>query len=182
MSKLSIKDKNNLDYTMLQEIIYCGIGDGESVLHFGAYAYGNDFLKILEDLELDISYTAVDTKEEINTIFSDFKPSERNNPWVSVNESMQEFIDNIDYEKYHWTIITGVFDKPIYNDKQYVFIDMVIKSCLNFSDNLVFTLDVKNTEEFEYNTGFLVLHLLSKYNKLTVKKLSEDKFIFCINK
>ena len=94
---------------------------------------------------------------------------------------MQEFIDNIDYEKYHWTVITGIFDKPIYADKQYVFIDMVIQSCLKFTDNLIFTLDVKNTKEFEYNTGFLVLHLLSKYTKLTVKRLAEEKFIFCIN-
>jgi hypothetical protein len=177
-----MKNENEeLNYKLLQEIVYCGIGNSESVLHFGACTYGNDFLKILEELDLDISYTAVDVDEKIKTIFTDFNPSQRNYPWVSVEETMQEFIDNIDYEKYHWTVITGIFDKPIYADKQYVFIDMVIQSCLKFTDNLIFTLDVKNTKEFEYNTGFLVLHLLSKYTKLTVKRLAEEKFIFCIN-
>lgn len=181
MSKQTKKQNEQLNHELLEEIVYCGIGDGESVLHFGACAYENKFLNILEELELDIAYTAVDVDEKVKTIFTDFEPSHRNHPWVSVQETMQEFIDNIDYEKYHWTIITGIFDKPIYSDRQYVFIDMIIKSCLKFTDNLIFTLDVKNTKDFEYNTGFLVLHLLSKHDKLKFKKLSDDKFIFCIN-
>ena len=47
------------------EIIYCGIGQHESVLHFGACDKGLDFLKTLDEFGLDIEYTAVDIDDEV---------------------------------------------------------------------------------------------------------------------
>jgi len=166
---------------LLDEIIYCGIGNNESVLHFGACYFDNDFMKTLDEFELDIEYTAVDVHDNVKTFFSDYQPYERTHPWVSVQESMQEFIDNITDERYNWTIISGIFDKPIYTNRQYVFIDEVVKNCLNFTDNLIITIDIKETATFQYNAGFLILHFISKYKKITVKKITETTFIFCIN-
>ena len=168
------------NYKLLEEVIFCGIGQDESLLHFGACSSGNTILKILDEFELDIEYTAVDVDSKIKTFFTDFSPDERTHPWISLQETMQNFIDTITEERYNWTLITGIFDKPKYKEKQYQFIDAVLKECLKFSDNVIFTIKVKEFEDFKYNTGFLLLHQFSKFNNVTAKKIKEDTYIFYI--
>lgn len=165
-----------------REIIYCGIGQYESVLHFGACDTDLFFLETLDEHGLDIQYTAVDTKDDIETLFTRFEPMERTQPWISVNESMQEHIDNITTEKYKWTLITGVFDKPIYSERQYQFIDTAIRSCIEFSDNVIFTISEQPTPVFKYSVVYLFQHFTQLYNTVTVKKIYEGKYIFSITK
>lgn len=170
------QQKNNL----AKEILYCGIGNHESVLHFGACDTDLYFLETLDEHELDIQYTAVDVKEEINTLLTRFQPIERTHTWITVEESMQEFIDNIESERYTWTILTGVFDKPIYSERQYQFIDTVIRSCSNFSDNVLFTITENPTPIYKYSIVYLFQHFNQLFNKVTVKKIEEGKYIFCL--
>lgn len=170
------------DRNFAREIIYCGIGQYESVLHFGACDTDLNFIKNLDELGLDIQYTAVDVKDEVKTLFTDFEPMERTNTWISTQESMQEFIDNIEDQKYNWTIITGVFDKPLYSERQYQFIDTTIKSCLEFSDNVILTIDENTTSDFKYSMIYLFSHFTNGYNAVTVKKIDAGKYIFHIIK
>ena len=170
----------NQKYETSREIIFLGIGNHESVLHFGACEEGLNFIDVLDQFELDIQYTAVDIKDEVKTLFSDFEPQHRTHTWISTQESMQEFIDNIDNQKYHWTILTGVFDKPLYSERQYQFIDTVIKSCKEFSHNVVFTLNINKSTHFEYSIIYLVSHFCGQYEKVTVKKIDNDNYIFHI--
>ena len=167
---------------LAREIIFCGIGPYESVLHFGACDNELNFIKQLDELQLDVQYTAVDSKDEVKTFFTDFEPMERTMPWISVQESMQEHIDNIDDERYNWTLITGVFDKPIYSERQYQYIDTVIKECFNFSDNVLFTLKETFSETFQYSMLYLFSHLVAEYETVTAKKLKDDQFIFHVTK
>jgi hypothetical protein len=167
---------------LAREIIFCGIGPYESVLHFGACDNELNFIKQLDELQLDVQYTAVDSKDEVKTFFTDFEPMERTMPWISVQESMQEHIDNIEDERYNWTIITGVFDKPIYSERQYQYIDTVIKECFNFSDNVIFTLKETFSETFQYSMLYLFSHLVAEYETVTAKKLKDDQFIFHVTK
>jgi hypothetical protein len=167
---------------LAREIIFCGIGPYESVLHFGACDNELNFIKQLDELQLDIQYTAVDSKDEVKTFLTDFEPMERTMPWISVQESMQEHIDNIDDERYNWTLITGVFDKPIYSERQYQYIDTVIKECFNFSDNVIFTLKETFSETFQYSMLYLFSHLVAEYETVTAKKLKDDQFIFHVTK
>lgn len=167
---------------LAREIIFCGIGPYESVLHFGACDKDLNFIKQLDELGLDIQYTAVDGKDEVNTLFTDFEPLEKTHTWISIQESMQEHIDSIEDERYTWTIITGVFDKPIYSERQYQYIDTVIKSCLDFSDNVIFTLKETHSETFEYSMLYLFSHLMSEYDTVTAKKIVDNQFIFHITK
>ncbi len=175
-------NNDNINYsTLAKEIIYCGIGNNESVLHFGACDNDLYFLETLDQYELDIQYTAIDTKEEIETLFTRFEPIARTLPWITVNETMQEYIDNIDGERYNWTLITGVFDKPIYSERQYQFIDTVIRSCLEFSDNVVFTLNQQATPVYKYSMVYLFQHFNQIKNRITIKKIEDGKYIFCIH-
>lgn len=165
---------------LAKEIIYAGIGQYESVIHFGACDKDLFLLETLDEHGLDIQYTAVDTKEEIETLLSNFEPIERTQPWITVNESMQEHIDSIDNERYNWTVITGVFDKPVYSERQYQFIDTVIQSCMQFSDNVLFTISEKPTPIYKYSIVYLFQHFNQLYNTVMVKKVEEGKYIFCL--
>lgn len=167
--------------SLAREIIFLGIGPYESVLHFGACDNNLDFIKQLDELGLDIQYTAVDTKDEVKTFFTDFEPMERTHQWISIQESMQEHIDNIEEERYTWTIITGVFDKPIYSERQYQYIDTVLKTCLEFSDNVIFTLKETSSETFQYSMLYLFSHLISEFSIVTTKKLTDNQFIFHVS-
>jgi len=171
-----------LNQNFATEIIYCGIGQHESVLHFGACDKGLDFLKTLDEFGLDIEYTAVDVDEEVNTLFSDFQPLERTHPWTTVQASMQEFIDEVDFERFNWSIITGVFDKPKYSERQYQFIDTVVRKCIEFSDNVLFTIDENASASFKYSMIYLYSHFTNQYDKVTVKKIEDGKYIFHISK
>lgn len=171
-------DKTN---NVAEEIIYCGVGMNESVLHFGACDKDLFFLETLDEHGLDIQYTAVDVKEEINTLFTRFQPVERTHTWMTVEESMQEFIDNVEDERYTWTLLTGVFDKPIYSERQYQFIDTVIRSCSDFSDNVLFTISEQPTPEYKYSIVYLFQHFNQLFNKVTIKKVEEGKYIFCLS-
>jgi hypothetical protein len=172
------QQKNNL----AKEILYCGIGNYESVLHFGACDTDLYFLETLDEHELDIQYTAVDVKEEIETLLSRFEPIARTQPWITVQQSMQEFIDDVEDERYTWTILTGVFDKPLYSERQYQFIDTVVRSCFNFSDNVIFTITQQATPVYKYSIVYLFQHFNQEYDKVNVKKVEDGKYIFCINK
>jgi len=169
--------KNNV----AREIIYSGIGNYESVLHFGACDNDLYLLETLDELDLDIQYTAVDIKDEIETLLSRFEPIARTQPWITVQETIQEFIDNIEDERYTWTLITGLFDKPIYSERQYQFIDTVIRSCMEFSDNVLFTISEKPTPAYKYSIIYLFQHFNQLCNKITVKKVYDGKYIFCLH-
>lgn len=172
-------DNNNTEIS--REIIYCGIGNHESVLHFGACDKGLHFIKVLDEFGLDVQYTAVDVDDEVNTLFSDYEPMERTHPWISVQEPMQEFIDNNDGERYMWTLVTGIFDKPLYSERQYQFIDTVIDSCFAFSDNVIFTIKEQATPVFKYSMVYLFQHFNMQYRKVTVKKVEDGKYIFHVS-
>ena len=172
-------DNNNTEIS--REIIYCGIGNHESVLHFGACDKGLHFIKVLDEFGLDVQYTAVDVDDEVNTLFSDYEPMERTHPWISVQETMQEFIDNNDGERYMWTLVTGIFDKPLYSERQYQFIDTVINSCFAFSDNVIFTIKEQATPVFKYSMVYLFQHFNMQYTKVTVKKVEDGKYIFHVS-
>ncbi len=181
--------KNNYS-VMAREIIYCGIGMDESVLHFGACDNDLNFIETVDQLDLDIQYTAVDVKESVQTLFTDYQPSQKTYPWITVNVPMQEFIDDIGDQRYNWTILTGVFDKPLYSERQYQFLDTVISSCFDFSDNVLFTIKeepIFNNENsmepyFQSSVLYLFSQIIGVYPKATIKKVEEGRYIFCISR
>lgn len=162
------------------EIIYCGIGQNERVVHFGACDKGLNFINKIDEFALDIEYTAVDISDDIHTIFTNNEPLEKTHNWSYNQESIQEFIDNNDYNQYDWSIITGIFDKPLYSERQYQFIDTIIRECFKFSTNVVFSIKEFPTPVYRYSMVYLFQHFTSLYNHVCVKKISENNYIFYI--
>jgi len=126
-------------------------------------------------------YTGVDTNpEKIETLSNKFINQE------FAISSMQEFLDNLndlefDVKSYEWTLITGIFDKPIYGDKQYEFIQTTIETCQKFtSKGLLFTIEEKPIEDFTYSIIYLYTLLITLYDKVLIQKTSNNQYIFFI--
>ena len=172
---------------LASEMIFCGIGHHERVLHFGALDNDLNFIEALDEYELDIEYTAIDPEERIKTFFTEKQPMERTHNWVSHQSTIQEFLDELedsDYRPnlYNWVLVTGVFDKPIYSERQYQFIDSIVEKCAFFGENVVFTIKEIPTPTFKYSMVYLFSHFTVKYNKVNVKKIAENEYIFHITK
>ena len=170
-----------MENNLASEILYFGIGNDESILHFGACDSDVDMIRVLNDLELDVQYTAVDVNEEkTNNLFHNQEIPKRNHQWISTQDSMQDFISNIDDERYHWTIITGLFDKIIYKDAHYPFIFTTLDECMKFSDNVIFSLKKYVNTDTVHNPSFIFEILVSKYGKVNLKKLENHTYLYCV--
>jgi hypothetical protein len=172
---------NESNITLAKQIIYCGLGNDESVLHLGACDKDLNFISALNDFELDIQYTAVDVnKEQIDSLFSRQTIPKRSHQWISVHDNMQDFISNISEERYHWTIITGIFDKVVYRDSHYQFIFTTIEECMKFSDNVIFSLKKYVPPEITHNPSFTFEILSSRYNMVGLQKMKDNTYLFYI--
>lgn len=175
------KNFSNNDINLSKQIVYRGIGDNESILHFGACDKELNFVSTLNDLELDVQYTAVDVnKDLIETFFSNQNIPKRNHQWISTHDNMQDFISNISEERYHWTIITGIFDKVIYRDSHYQFIFTTVEECMKFSDNVIFTLKKYVLPDITHNPAFTFEILSSRYNSVGLQKMQDNTYLFHI--
>lgn len=162
------------------EIFEMGIlnSDVDSILHFGAMFDGGKLIDDLREYGIEESYTGVDASLEKISVYSEKLKNENGDASYQgiINTSMQEFIDNNSNE-YSVVLITDIFNKVRYGDNQYQFIFKTIESCRSFSNNVIFTLDVGNTE---YNVLYLISYLIYTYRKVFVKKVDETNFIFSI--
>lgn len=187
---------NNQDISFNEEIIKIlnlgKVNTTDTVLHFGAVFDVDSNIEIqqhetyvptLTELLIDTFplYTGVDINpEKIETLSNKFINQE------FAISSMQEFLDNLndlgfEVKPYEWTIITGIFDKPIYGDKQYEFIQTTIETCQKFtSKGILFTIEETPTEEFTYSIVYLYTVLSVLYNRVLLSKVSNNQYIFSI--
>lgn len=167
---------------IIPEIIYNGISDEHSVLHFGAGYSDGDFIRVLESFEFTVNYTGVESdKEKIKKIKKELGSNKKSYSNSIVHSSMQEFIDSQESEFYDWTVITGVFNDIEYGEQQYEFIFNTVEICKQFSSaGVIFTLKEKPNENFTYSMIYILARLFSTYNNVTVKKIVNGNYIFSV--
>lgn len=176
------------DQLLSREILSCGVNINHSVLHFGA-GYNNSMLfEYLTEIvknnlveKLDVEYTAVDVNQDkINQISNLNDNVGINLETYSVD--MQTFLDE-NTKEFDWTIITGIFDKNLYDENQFHFIDKIVDESLKISkEGIIFTFDssVENSED--YSIGGIIPYVESLYSRYRVSKINEFNYIICINK
>lgn len=174
---------------ILEEIIYCGISTDESILHFGAGYSKGDFLStLMEVYEQDMEnwkssnlYRGVDVnKSKIKMLSKRYNHTDEN---MFVNISLQEYLD-VPFEKnYDWIVLTGVFDNQDYKERQHDYVFQVVNESFEKSNNgVIFTLNKKPDEEFEYSMISFFIGVMNSYNKFIVKRIDDDNYVFCIFK
>lgn len=159
------------------EILKTNYKPGIKILHFGACDKTQNFLEEVEKNKMQIFYLGVDISDDIVDLVEKYVEYPT---YAFQKKTMQDFIDN-EYHAFDYCLITGIFDKPKYEDKQYIFISTVIHKCLEFSTNVIFTMDSeKYKKEYNFSILYVINNLINSYSKVSVKKIDDSKYIFCI--
>lgn len=173
---------------VIREILTCGINTSDKVVHFGSGYNDNSFFKYLVSLKdqnligtISLEYTAVDVDESSNEKLNGIDTDNTLGAKIEfVNSSMQEFLDeNKNY--YDWSVITGLFDRNLYGDQQFQFIDKILDSCFNVSNNgIIFTFDVSKENDDTYTVRHIISYLESKFKRYRINKVNERYYVMCI--
>lgn len=174
--------ENGLDFELCRDILSFGIRPTERVLHLGCGDKQTNLLDNLQTLNPALFYLGIDIDFDV---IDKLKEKYSDIPTYSFdNTTIQNFLDftmhgregNLEFEH---TIITGIFDKPVYKEKQYIFISMVVKRCLQFCNQVIFTVDDYNYRDYNYSVLYVINNLISSFDNVKmIKKF--NKYIFCI--
>ena len=164
------------------EILSMGFNTEDRVLHFGVCDNNLNFIETVEQNNIGLYYLGIDVKDEIYDLSEKYKDIP---PYAFRKTSMQDFIDDVMFKyegnnTFETTIITGVFDKPIYKEKQFIFISTIIERCLKFSNKVIFIINDKDYYNYNYNILYVINNLLSSFNGVIIKKLDRNNYIFCV--
>lgn len=169
-------------FGMPLEILRFGITSGDKILHVGVCEKGLNLIQEFEKVGIDIFYLGIDVKDEIKELGETYKEVDH---YSFIQQPVQQFIDEELSDQYgatvfNYTIITGIFNKPIYEDRHYLFISTLVDRCMKFSDRVIFTLDTSKYNQYNYSVLYIINNILNMYDSAMVKKLRKDSYIFCI--
>lgn len=179
------------DHLLAREILSCGVQAGDNVVHFGSgynngllYRYFAELNKNESFKDLNLNYVAVDADEESHKKMQEMQLE---NP-VSFdidyrNISVQEFLDETQDIPIDWTIITGIFDKYLYEEKQFDFINTIVTKCLELSgEGLIFTFDSSKEVSSEYTIDHIAAYVRGVFGRYRINKINEENYVICIYK
>lgn len=174
------KEKLEAREQILNEtIVSLGISDGQSVLHFGCHS-DEGTLSHLTNVK-KIKYTGVDVNTD-----EDKSVSTQNLDTTIIKNDMQTFLElSIEENKnYDWVVISEMFNKDLYSDDQYSFVDSILRTCLLISNHgIIFTFNTEKTlSNEEYNIHFIIAYITSIYSRFNIIRLNEKSFVICIYK
>lgn len=174
----------NLDkeIDLAKEILSFGITPHDRILHVGCCDNGTNLIHELERKNIETFYLGVDVKDEINELKKKYSDVPNYN---FIQKPIQNFIDDelSEYTSgdiFECAILTGLFDKPIYEDKHYLFISTLIDRCMLFSDKVIFNINSDTYSKHSYSIIYVMNVLLNSQEYVTIKKLKKNNYIFCI--
>lgn len=172
----------DVEVDLSNEIIEFGITEHDRLLHIGCCDKQINLIDKLEKIGIETFYLGVDVKDEIIELKSKYENTPNYN---FIKKPVQDFIDEelSEYTSgdiFEYTILTGLFDKPIYGEKHYLFISTLIERCMFFSDKVIFSINSDNYSKHSYSIIYVMNILMSAYNHVTIKKIKKNNYIFCI--
>lgn len=181
---------NFRDELLAREILGCGIGKTDRIVHFGSGFYDSLMFSYLSDLKsqnlipgLEIEYTAVDIEDEKISKVKEIN-SNLDSP-INVhlyNTTIQSFLDS-NQSEFEWSIITGIFDKRLYGEKQFEFLDKILGETLKIStEGIIFTFDTQKENDDNYSIQHILSYIDSVYSRYKVSRINEFNYVICVNK
>lgn len=186
MSKAWVREKENSTFNkkidVSEEVLNLGVTLGDKILHVGACDSNVNLIEGFEKKGVHVFYLGVDVKEEIKELGEKYKDIDH---YSFIQQPIQELIDEELADQYgakvfNYTILTGIFNKPIYEDRHYLFISTLIDRCMKFSETVIFTLDTTRYNEYNYSVLYVINNILNMYDSVIVKKIKKNNYIFCI--
>jgi hypothetical protein len=170
------------ELTIYDEIINCGILDEDSVLNFGS---GNESGKFIETY---LEYTTITEPGSFIAVDADptkvdmLKDKFVDDNVLFVETSLQSYIDS-EPDKKDWVVITGVFDKHLYGEFQHDYVTSVIENAMSIANKgVIFTLKPNLSDSFMYSTLYFFVTFTNTYGKVTIKKVNDNNYVYCIFK
>ena len=165
-----------------KELLKFGIKPQSHIVHFGVCDKQINFPKLLEKYKIGVFYLGIDTSNSILQFVENYKEFPN---YAFIQTSMQNFLDSeleFFYEEkpFDCALITGIFDKPIYEEKQYIFISMVLDNCLKLSKQVIFTINTSDYGRLGYSLLYVINNVISNFNKVEIKKIQDNTYIFSI--
>lgn len=186
MSKAWVREKENSTFNkkidVSEEVLNLGVTLGDKILHVGACDSNVNLIEGFEKKGVHVFYLGVDVKEEIKELGEKYKDIDH---YSFIQQPIQELIDEELADQYgakvfNYTILTGIFNKPIYEDRHYLFISTLVDRCMKFSETVIFTLDTTRYNEYNYSVLYVINNILNMYDSVIVKKIKKNNYIFCI--
>lgn len=172
---------NELEIEICNDMLSFGIKSNDKILHLGCGDKQTNLLFNMDKLLSDFYYLGVDADIDVIDSMEDTFKHHQNYSFTNI--TIQNFLDYImskhNEEVFDNTIITGIFDKPIYKEKQFIFISMVARKCLSFSKKVIFSLNGDNYNDYTYNILYVLNNLISSFDSVQMKK-KNNNYIFCI--
>lgn len=174
--------ENEIKMKRFRDILSFGIKPKQRILHLGCGDKETNFIENMHNINPNIFYLGVDVDIDI---IEGMKQKYADIPTYSFeNITLQDFLDYTMYGlegslQFEHTIITGIFDKPVYKENQHIFISTVVQRCLQFSDSIIFTIDENNYRDYNYSVLYVINNLISTFDNVQMKKKS-NQYIFCI--
>lgn len=182
---------NFRDQLLAREILSCGVGHLDSILHLGSGYSDNLVFTYLADLkaqnlvqDMAITYSAVDVDQNSLTRITDVNAKLEEPIEVNLyNQSAQLFLDE-NTNEFGWTIITGLFDKNQYGEQQFQFIDKILAECLKkTTEGVIFTVDTqKEIDDPTYTIQHIIAYIESTYSRYRINRINEYNYVICVNK
>ena len=182
---------NFRDQLLAREILSCGVGHLDSILHLGSGYSDNLVFTYLADLkaqnlvqDMAITYSAVDVDQNSLTRITDVNAKLEEPIEVNLyNQSAQLFLDE-NTNEFGWTIITGLFDKNQYGEQQFQFIDKILAECLKkTTEGVIFTVDTQTEiDDTTYTIQHIIAYVESTYSRYRINRINEYNYVICVNK
>lgn len=174
--------EKELEIEICNDILSFGIEPTQRILHLGCGDKQTNFLDTMQHIHPGFFYLGVDVDVDV---INRMEEKYSDIPIYSFNNTtIQNFLDFTMHNRegsleFEHTLITGIFDKPTYKEKQYIFISTVVRKCLLFSNSIIFTVDDYNYRDYNYNVLYVINGLISSFNNVQMKK-KLNKYIFCV--
>lgn len=182
---------NFRDQLLAREILSCGIGHLDSILHLGSGYSDSLLFTYLVDLKsqnlvqgMDITYSAVDVDgAALDTVTEVNSRLEEPIKVHLYNQPAQVFLDE-NSEQFGWTIITGLFDENQYGEQQFQFIDKILAESLKkTTEGVIFTIDTqKELDDTTYTIQHIIAYVESTYSRYRINRINEYNYVICVHK
>jgi len=185
--QLSQEEKHKILTKVIQdEIINSGINFGQNIVEFGCVNNEAAFIKNINSYNGNIEYTGVDINENKLLLLRD-EFNDKNFQFLT--SSMQEYIDDIensedsDKPKVDWFIISNIFDKPIYEENQYNFLDTILRNCLENSNiGVSFTFNNSKSDKDYYNIDYITAYIHASFYRYKIVRFNENEYLITVYK
>ena len=173
---------NSEPLTIFDEIVNCGILEEDTIVNFGAGSKNGKFIETLVEYNGTIQEgTLIAIEPESKRIKSLTKKFSNENI-LFLESSLQSYIDS-EPTSTDWVVITGVFDEHLYGENQYDYVESVVQNSMTICDKgVIFSIRRNIASDFTYSMLYFFVSFTNTYGKVTIKKVDDDNYVFCIFK